>query len=577
MKKPRNHFVIAITLILFGSLLAWFVQTAGGNTIVKEVRFPGSAGNMMSALLYVPAQASIDKPAPGVLAIHGYINSRETQSGFAIEFARRGYVVLALDQTGHGYSDPPAFAHGFGGPDGLAYLRSLPFVDQQKIGLEGHSMGGWAIQMAAANAPDDYTSMVLAGSSTGTFGAPEGTPEHPRNLLLVFSLFDEFSQLMWGTEVPADIVNTAKLKTLFDTQDAVVPGETYGDLQAGTARKLMMPAVTHPGDHLSREAIGASIEWFDLTLKHNSAIDPADQIWFWKELGTLAALIGAVLLIFPTTHWLFSLSRFKAVASKPLPVMDQSPLAHRVNLAAAMIIPVLTFFPLQSAGQALLPGNAFLPQQITNGILFWAWGTGLITIGMFYFWQRKRGKTLADLGMPLEKEIILNATLIALLSGGCLYLTLLTADFFLKVDFRFWVVALKLLSPAQFGIFLVYLLPFTLYFLVLSLSLHNPLRRDINPGKAMWLNGLTLSGGFALLLVFQYLPLLSGGTLAIPSQPLLSIIAFQFVPLLFMVGAVSTYCFERTGNIYTGAFLNGMLVTWYMVAGTATQALPFWL
>jgi hypothetical protein len=79
-----------------------------------------------------------------------------------------------------------------------------------------------------------------------------------------------------------------------------------------------------------------------------------------------------------------------------------------------------------------------------------------------------------------------------------------------------------------------------------------------------------------ILLIIQYLPLLSGGTLAIASQPLLSIVAFQFVPLLFMVGVVSTYCFERTGNIYTGAFINGIFITWYMVAGTATQVVPFW-
>ena len=55
-----------------------------------------------------------------------YINTRETQSGFAIEFARRGYVVVELDQTGHGMSDPPVFANGFGGRDGLRYLRSCP-------------------------------------------------------------------------------------------------------------------------------------------------------------------------------------------------------------------------------------------------------------------------------------------------------------------------------------------------------------------------------------------------------------------------------------------------------------------
>ena len=193
------------------------MQTDFGGVSVKDTRFIGSTGNQMSGLLYIPNGTTVDRPAPAILAIHGYINTRETQSAFAIELARRGYVVLALDQTGHGYSDAPAFSNGFGGPDGLTYLRSLPFVDQDRIGLEGHSMGGWAAQAAAATNPDAYQAMVLTGSSTGTFGVPEGTAEYPRNLLLVFSLFDEFSALMWDAAVPADIVATTKLKTLFAT------------------------------------------------------------------------------------------------------------------------------------------------------------------------------------------------------------------------------------------------------------------------------------------------------------------------------------------------------------------------
>ncbi|MGY4420191.1 pimeloyl-ACP methyl ester carboxylesterase [Bradyrhizobium sp. JR6.1] len=150
----------------------------------------------MSALLYIPPNATPQIPAPGILAVHGYINSRETQDGFAIEFARRGYVVLALDQTGHGYSDPPSFANGFGGPDGLAYLRSLPFVDKENIGLEGHSMGGWTVLAAATAMPNDYKSMVLEGSSTGKPLAAEGTASWPRNTALVFAQYEEFSTLM---------------------------------------------------------------------------------------------------------------------------------------------------------------------------------------------------------------------------------------------------------------------------------------------------------------------------------------------------------------------------------------------
>ena len=85
-------------------------------------------------------------------------------------------------------------------------------------------------------------------------------------------------------------------------------------------------------------------------------------------------------------------------------------------------------------------------------------------------------------------------------------------------------------------------------------------------------NALLLSSGFVALIVVQYVPLISGGTLLFASQPLLTIVAFQFVPLMAFVGCVTTYCFYRTNNLYTGAFLNSLLVTWYMVAGTATQA-----
>ena len=168
--------IVGLFLILAGAALAQMIRTSDGIS-VSDIRFAGEDGTLMSALLYVPQGASPESPAPGILAVHGYINSRETQDGFAIEFARRGYVVLSLDQTGHGYSGGLAFANGFGGPDGLRHLRSLPMVDKNQIGLEGHSMGGWTVLAAAAAMPDAYQSIVLEGSSTGAPFAPEGSEQ----------------------------------------------------------------------------------------------------------------------------------------------------------------------------------------------------------------------------------------------------------------------------------------------------------------------------------------------------------------------------------------------------------------
>ena len=236
--KKNLFLILGVGLVLVAGIVGWLVQTNGGQVAIRDVRFVGTNGTVMSALLYVPKTATAKTPAPGILAVHGYINSRETQSGFAIELARRGYVVLALDQTGHGYSDPPAFGNGFGGPDGLKFLRSLDIVDKDNIGLEGHSMGGWTFLAAALAMPDGYKSAVLEGSSTGAPFAAEGSPRWPKNLALVYSRFDEFSVLMWGVPRAADVVKSEKLKKVFDVTSDIEPGKVYGSIADGTARVL---------------------------------------------------------------------------------------------------------------------------------------------------------------------------------------------------------------------------------------------------------------------------------------------------------------------------------------------------
>ena len=91
MRSRGSLAFIGAVIIVLGALLAHFTQTANGIRI-EDVRFKGAKGNTMSALVYVPANATEKTPAPGILAVHGYLNSRETQDGFAIEFARRGYA-----------------------------------------------------------------------------------------------------------------------------------------------------------------------------------------------------------------------------------------------------------------------------------------------------------------------------------------------------------------------------------------------------------------------------------------------------------------------------------------------------
>lgn len=582
MGSNRLLLIAALALVLGGGLLARLVQTGAGATTVTDVRFKGNKGQTLSALLYVPDGATRSAPAPAVLAIHGYINSREMQSPYAIELARRGYVVLALDQAGHGYSDPPAFANGFGAPDALAYLRSLEFVDRNQVVLEGHSMGGWASLVAAGGARDDYRAVMISGSSTGLYGAPEGDAQFPRNLGLVFAQYDEFSDLMWGAAIPREIVQTDRLKHLFNTKQPVEPGRLYGSIAQGTARKLWMPAQIHAANHITHAGVAPVLSWIQATTRAPHPLPPHDQVWQWKELGTALALIGAILFLFAFGRLLLRTRAFAPLVEAPLPAHGATGIGYRVACALTMLIPMLTYFPLMAPSATTLTATALLPQNLTTGIMMWADGTGIVSLALFLGWHftraTKRGADAATYGLLWPEagsaKKIVQSLAFAFVLVGATYALVLIDDLLFKSDFRLWVVAAKPLSNLQLRMAAGYLPPFLIYFVIFGLVLHGQLRSQGRPDNlllAMLRNAGLSVGGFVLLLVLQYTPLLSGGTLGVPEAHLFTIIGFQLVFVLPVVALISTYFFFKTGHLYIGAGVNALLVTWLLVGGQATH------
>ena len=552
-------------MILLGSLLAHFVQSAGGIRLL-DVRFVGAGGTPMSGLLYIPPNATPKTPGPGILAVHGYFNSRETQDGFAIEFARRGYVVLALDQTGHGYSAPPAFANHFGGPDGLAFLRSLDIVDKDNIGLEGHSMGGWAVVNAAAAFPTGYKAVVLEGSSTGAPLAPEGTPEFPHNLAVVFSTLDEFSQVMWGAATAADVSKSKKLMQVFGTESPIEPERLYGSLQAGTGRVLYTPVGTHPMDHISPAAIGDSLKWFARTLSGGTPRPASDQIWYWKELGTLVALVGFVMLLLGTFDVVAGLPCFAPIKVAPTQRRNTRNRSWWLLFVATASLPAITLLPAFELGNKLLPATHWMPQAFTNEVIAWAIVNGVLAAASLLL-----GATPLSLTFNVQVRRSMLAAVLTILVG---YLAVALADFLFKIDFRFWFISVKLMSLVQARAFAVYLIPFTLYFLVSLSVLHRLLTVHSDTALGQYLSNIAaLTAGVLGFLVIEYGSLVITHHLIVffGSDPLRVIISINFIPLLGAVGVISTFAYRRTNSHLPSAFICAMLVTWYVVVGQATQ------
>ena len=94
----------------------------------------------------------------------------------------QGYAVLYCNKRGLGGSEGNWKYNDFYGRSEDAYaafqfLKEQTYIDSTRIGISGHSQGGWVAQLAAANHPEFAFVLSLAGP---TVGVTEQTLSHDR-------------------------------------------------------------------------------------------------------------------------------------------------------------------------------------------------------------------------------------------------------------------------------------------------------------------------------------------------------------------------------------------------------------
>lgn len=591
MNKNRTQWIllaVALVLMVGGSLLASWVNSGAGTATVQEVKIRATNGYIISAYLYTPKSASAKTPAPGILAFHGLNNQKNYMANTALELARRGYVVLSADMTGHGYSNGANGENSYGGPDALKYLRSLPVVDKNNIGMIGMSQGGFGPVTAAALAmPDSYNSIFYMESEPNPPGNPNVQPYLGlKNVAYNEGLFTELGVMILVSR-GADAPTSPVLLPMFGTKDPIVPNKVYGSIEDGTARILYQPWEEHAGSTDSPAAIGNAIDWMQRTLKGGKPLPPSDQIWGWKLLGTAAALLGAMLFLFPMGALLLQTNFFR-------PLVEAIPEYKGLKgtgwwigaLITTALGPLLYLWVWEHMFFApWVPANTLWPQSFTNIYMVWAVIVGvvatlLILLNHFVF-TKKQGATAANYGLTSEgKGVDWGKVFKALLLAVCtllpVYVLLLYIEALWKVDFRAWVVALMPMSPERFRAFLGYLIPFAIYFVPQGILFAGFLR--VKEGKAslgreMVANALMLTLGVVVWLAILYIPLMAGGKVVLGSGPMGPTAAgmggIYYIPLLVLwplVACLYTYFFRRTGRVYAGTFLVTLFMVWYLAA-----------
>ena len=668
MKNIRRNviaLVICVLLCFLSMFIADRIQKNFGSTKIETGSISTEKGDV-AYKLYIPSNASETNKAPGVLLLHGYQNDHETSAAYAIELSRRGVVVLAIDEYGHGDTPIPMKERGWtnhkvtvnfgedseenktyamisgplrykvlmnfstlsffndryskgtdgsavsdsamGGIASYAYLSSLPYVDNTRLGISGHSMGTWAswsVAAAYAGAKDekgvDITpkATVLQCGELFRDSVYDDSMYFFNNVLLLQAKYDEFSYFRdYKSFVTDDLLDTP-LRTEFlgVSKNESEWNTTYGSFSDGSARRIELLNTNHRLTTHNKHGMVAALDWFDNAIGFESNLPSKDQVFMIKEWLVFLALLSALFGMIPLMNLLLTLPFFAPIACgiPNRPNREKSGKKWRKGAIITMAIAALTYPFLTQLGHGLfpLPENIFR-MTIGNGFLSWYLVLIIImVVTTLISWKKskKRDDPLdyADLGFAGENNakhidwnMFLRSIVLVFSMVLFMYILLFISMKLFTLDFRFIWPFFRLFSLERFGQFLVYIPIFALFFLLNNSKIFAQMRvkeARMKGAKAFFVswyhNALCMVGGILIVILIEYIPfflgigpgadLLFSPTFGGPFMSLLIV----FAPQVIVFSILCTITYRKTGNVFTGALLVATLACWIVTGGSA--------
>lgn len=562
---------IGLAMMLLGSVLAAVIQTDFGNVELKEVELVTSENASIAGLLYIPKGASAENPRPAIICVHGGNSNRQAQSSFAIEFARRGYVAFSIDTSKNGRSSQTAAASN-GHIAAIEYIQSLDFVDQENIGAEGHSMGGFILSAIANNGIQGIKSVLLNGVSVGFNEGVDPSPESLHvNICYVIGQYDENAgPTNWKVNGPRYAHTAPDVKLVFGTDDDIKVGEWYGSAEENNLRIMYQPAQFHTWMLYSPAVVKLNLDFFATTMEGGSSLDSGSQIWMWKEVGTAVSYIGLFLIVFALMGILLGRLWFRpAITERMQPQMKSSPL-YWICVLLMAVVPIIAVQPIYLKEKEIFSKVPYLIVEHINGVLLWQ----LVTVAIILVINIVMKKMTKEYDWTQDKKLYVvewksvgRSALVAAIAFGLSYTAVHLAYFFFKAPVEFLQAEADLFTLLRFQTFLAYLPFYGVYYLLLGYVQMSGLDVQDGSGRRLYLlTTLTNALGIVLFALVFYGSVPIYGISLLHSSRFVGGVLVNFIPGILICSILQVYAYRKTGNIYTGAFTSALIFTWMSVA-----------
>ena len=437
--KENKTLIALASLILLFSYLASLFLTSFGSVEVKSLRLDTQNGQYIIYDLYKPKTATKDSKAPFIAIIPGFQRSKEALSNIAIELSRRGYVIALIDPYAQGLSSSSlstraATTEGYGMFALVEHIHSgaFEFVDTNKIGATGHSMGGNAAirgadffgkQATEKNIKSKLDSVYVSGY---VLTLRNNILRNSRsNMGVSYALYDEGAfrnklkngDMRFAPEA-LRVVNSGRLKTLPKLKEVELD-KLYGNINDRTARIVHNEPLLHPFQPYNGLATANQIKYFETVFSHKSELSPEDQIWQWKEFLGLVSLITSLVMLIPLGRILLKVPYFNEIVN-PVPNPSKPPVGRGKIIfwslfGISALIACVSFIPMVEVSKQLFVDAStrkqtwFFPQRMNNPVMLWAVFNGFVGFLFFFLtyklFGKKNGVNPMDWGIFITKKM----------------------------------------------------------------------------------------------------------------------------------------------------------------------------
>lgn len=595
------------TTVLISSFFASLLQTNFFKTNIELKRFNTVNDQFIIYDLYKPRNVSKDNKMPFIVIVPGFQRSKEALSNFAIELSRRNIVVALIDPYAQGLSSSSlqnrsATKEGYGMFDLVTHAyesAEFNYIDKNRIGTTGHSMGGNAALRGAnffgkeaekLNRQSKLHSIYVSGYVL-TLKDSVLKP-FQSNAGVSYALYDEgaFRNELTGWDSGNMQIAPEALRFVnwgiynrADGEKKIELGKYYGNLADRSLRVVHNEPVLHPFQPYNFEAMKNQIEFFEKSFDLNPTISSNNQIWHWKELLTLINIIAALIMIVPLTKILLQTNLFKSlVHSIPAPLPKPEKKGRLIFWLLFFIgagIAAVTFIPMVEVAKVLFPEASnreltwFFPQRMNNSVMLWATFNGLIGFILFfssyYFHGKNHGISPNNWGVKISASEFFKTCLLSILIFTLFYLFLNFVYLLFHIDYRFWFMGIRIFQPEMLLVLLMYAPFFYIFFLSNSLRVNGSMRvKDQPEWLSMMIGGFGNSLGLMLIILVQYFTYALTGTVFWTTNWLSVNLLFAIVPMMFVLPYFNRYFFNMSGQIYLGPMITTLI--FIMILSTNT-------